>query len=99
MFSFLLFGFYYMSSMIVLLNMLIAMMSNSYQYIQENLDVEHKFSRTVLWIDYIGEENCRPVPFNLIPSLSSMKKITRLCGNTKQLFKRHKDIKRNMKPE
>ena len=34
MFSYLLFGLHYCASMIVLLNMLIAMMSNSYQYIQ-----------------------------------------------------------------
>ena len=57
--------------------------------------MEHKFSRTVLWVDYVGEENSLPVPFNLIPSLNTMKKISRrLCGGTRQLLKSHKDIKR-----
>ena len=53
--------------------------------LQNNLEVEHKFSRTVLWVDYIGDENTRPIPFNLIPSLKSMRS---WCGRNAPMFKK-----------
>ena len=55
--------------MIIVLNMLIAMMNNSYQAIADNLAMEHLFSQTKLWLEYVGDEQGRPVPFNLIPSV------------------------------
>eukprot|EP00112_Aurelia_sp_Birch-Aquarium-sp1_P011271 Seg237.1 transcript_id=Seg237.1/GoldUCD/mRNA.D3Y31 product="Transient receptor potential-gamma protein" protein_id=Seg237.1/GoldUCD/D3Y31 len=70
-----LFTLYYGVSMIVLLNMLIAMMSNSYQQIENNIEVEHKYAKSQLWVDYIGNENFLPCPFNLIPSWKSIRKI------------------------
>merc|ERR1719376_483697 len=45
----LMFGCYSVCNIIVLLNMLIAMMSNSYQSISVKSDKEWKFARTKLW--------------------------------------------------
>lgn len=46
----LMFGSYSVCNIIVLLNMLIAMMSNSFQIISEKADTEWKFARTKLWV-------------------------------------------------
>ncbi|KRY22926.1 Transient receptor potential-gamma protein [Trichinella patagoniensis] len=62
------FGTYGVISIIVLLNMLIAMMSNSYQYISNQADTEWKFARSRLWIEYFEESATLPPPFNIIPS-------------------------------
>lgn len=64
----LMFGSYSVCNLIVLLNMLIAMMSNSYQIIFERSDTEWKYSRSKLWISYFDTGSTVPVPFNLIPS-------------------------------
>lgn len=53
----LMFGSYSVINIIVLLNMLIAMMSNSYQIISERSDTEWKFARSGLWIRF--EMRCR----------------------------------------
>lgn len=60
-------------SMIVFLNMLIAMMNHSYEKLARNLDKEHMYARTVLWMEYTSNGQGRPVPFNLIPSLENIK--------------------------
>ncbi|KAK5893205.1 hypothetical protein CgunFtcFv8_006099 [Champsocephalus gunnari] len=44
------FGTYNVISLVVLLNMLIAMMNNSYQLIADHADIEWKFARTKLWM-------------------------------------------------
>ncbi|XP_074660520.1 short transient receptor potential channel 7-like [Tubulanus polymorphus] len=73
-----LYGLYCGLMNIILLNMLIAMMSDSYDKTQEDSDVEWKFARTKLWLNYIEGMATLPPPFNLIPS---RKFITRLfCG-------------------
>ena len=73
----LMFGSYCVCNIIVLLNMLIAMMSNSYQIIYEKSDREWKFSRSKLWISYFDAGSTVPVPFNLIPSPKAFVKL--LC--------------------
>ncbi|PAV58403.1 hypothetical protein WR25_23941 [Diploscapter pachys] len=62
------FGSYSCCSIIVLLNMLIAMMSNSYQYISDQSDVEWKFARSKLFVEYFEDTATLPPPFNMIPS-------------------------------
>ena len=57
--------------MIILLNMLIAMMSTGYQLIADNIHTEHLYSQTRLWMEYVGPDKTRPVPFNLIPRLQT----------------------------
>merc|ERR1712223_65639 len=79
-----LFIVYYGASMIVILNMLIAMMNNSYEQITSNLETEYKFARTILWLEHIGDEQPHPVPFNLIPTLATIKQgfqgLRKLCS-------------------
>ncbi|KAJ7377783.1 hypothetical protein OS493_026350 [Desmophyllum pertusum] len=53
-------------TVIVALNMLIAMMNNSFDKIMENADVEWKFSRTQMWLEWIDKGNTIPVPFNIV---------------------------------
>ncbi|XP_036005488.1 short transient receptor potential channel 4b [Fundulus heteroclitus] len=66
------FGTYNIISLVVLLNMLIAMMNNSYQHIADHADIEWKFARTKLWISYFEEGGTLPSPFNIIPSPKSV---------------------------
>uniref|UniRef100_A0A8B9CFS3 Transient receptor potential cation channel subfamily C member 5 n=2 Tax=Anser TaxID=8842 RepID=A0A8B9CFS3_9AVES len=65
------FGTYNVISLVVLLNMLIAMMNNSYQLIADHADIEWKFARTKLWMSYFDEGATLPPPFNIIPSPKS----------------------------
>ncbi|XP_046582915.1 short transient receptor potential channel 3-like [Haliotis rubra] len=66
-----LFGIYHVVIIIVLINMLIAMMSHSFEDIQTDCDVEWKFARTKLWLNYMDEGSTLPVPFNMIPTPKS----------------------------
>nr|XP_014288104.1 transient-receptor-potential-like protein isoform X2 [Halyomorpha halys] len=64
----LMFGSYSVINVIVLLNLLIAMMSNSYAIIDEHSDTEWKFARTKLWLSYFEESATLPPPFNIFPT-------------------------------
>ncbi|XP_078683452.1 short transient receptor potential channel 7-like [Branchiostoma floridae x Branchiostoma belcheri] len=66
--GYILFGAYNVITVVVLINMLIAMISNSYQEIEDDSDVEWKFARTKLWLSYFEEGMTMPAPFNLMPS-------------------------------
>ncbi|KAL3314587.1 hypothetical protein Ciccas_006795 [Cichlidogyrus casuarinus] len=86
------FGVYSIIAFIVLLNMLIAMMNDSYQRIAEKADVEWKFARSKLWISYFADGNSLPVPFNLCPGPKTFKNILesilttfKQCGENRQL--------------
>ncbi|CAD5216358.1 unnamed protein product [Bursaphelenchus okinawaensis] len=57
---------YHITSIIVLLNMLIAMMSHSFQTINDHADLEWKFHRTKLWMAHFDEGSSLPPPFNII---------------------------------
>ncbi|XP_070552773.1 short transient receptor potential channel 4-like isoform X2 [Ptychodera flava] len=63
---------YCMTSIIVLINMLIAMMNSSFQKIQSKADMEWKFARSRLWMSYFDEGGTLPVPFNIIPTPKTM---------------------------
>ncbi len=99
----LLFALYQVMVTIVLVNILIAMMSHSFEDVQvlvatmlfkelsspvflvrvrefhllhlpqTDNDVEWKFARTKLWMNYIDECNTLPVPFNMLPTPKSVK--------------------------
>ncbi|CAL1261674.1 unnamed protein product [Larinioides sclopetarius] len=64
-----LWGFYHMVTVVVLLNMLIAMMTESYQRVQTNADMEWKFACSTLWLSIFDYHSIVPPPFNLIPSM------------------------------
>ncbi|XP_074650290.1 short transient receptor potential channel 7-like [Tubulanus polymorphus] len=59
---------YIISALVVLINMLIAMMSNSFQEIFNDRDVEWKFARARLWMAYFDPGVTIPAPFNLLPA-------------------------------
>ena len=42
------------------------------QMIADNLAMEHLYSQSKLWLEYVGDEQERPVPLNLIPSIRMM---------------------------
>ncbi|KAI0210121.1 Transient-receptor-potential-like protein [Lamellibrachia satsuma] len=76
---------YHIMAIIVLINMLIAMMSSSFQEIEDHSDREWKFARSKLWMGYFDEGSTLPPPFNLIISPKSVCKWLRaikrlLCG-------------------
>ncbi|KAE8287273.1 Short transient receptor potential channel 4 [Larimichthys crocea] len=80
------FGTYNIISLVVLLNMLIAMMNNSYQHIADHADIEWKFARTKLWMSYFEEGGTLPAPFNIIPSPKSFWYL--MCWIKRQVCKR-----------
>ncbi|XP_063439378.1 short transient receptor potential channel 7-like [Mytilus trossulus] len=79
--GYIIYGAYNIAMVIVLLNMLIAMMTRSYQDITEDADVEWKFARSVLYMDYIGEGSVLPVPLNMLGLPKAIvRKFTRCCS-------------------
>nr|XP_021507704.1 short transient receptor potential channel 2 [Meriones unguiculatus] len=62
------YGIFTIVMVIVLLNMLIAMITNSFQKIEDDADVEWKFARSKLYLSYFREGLTLPVPFNILPS-------------------------------
>ncbi|XP_070551369.1 short transient receptor potential channel 4-like [Ptychodera flava] len=63
---------YHVIGVLILLNALIAMMSNTYSRIEENRDTEWKYSRAKLWLSYLDSGGTIPPPFNIIPSVKSI---------------------------
>ncbi|XP_063724133.1 short transient receptor potential channel 4-like [Symsagittifera roscoffensis] len=63
---------YHIASIVVLLNMLIAMMNLSYDTIVRNADTEWKFARAKLWISYFQRSGTLPAPFFLLPTVKHL---------------------------
>ncbi|XP_067655536.1 short transient receptor potential channel 7-like [Haliotis asinina] len=74
MVGFILYGVYILGAVVVLINMLIAMMSNTFEEIQIDEDMEWKFARAKLWISFVEEGTTLPIPFNIIPTPKSILK-------------------------
>ncbi|KAJ8798244.1 hypothetical protein J1605_001369 [Eschrichtius robustus] len=62
-----LYGIFTIVTVILLLNMLIAMIANSFQKI-DTADMEWKFACSKLYLSYFREGLMLPVPFNILPS-------------------------------
>ncbi|OAF64131.1 hypothetical protein A3Q56_08140 [Intoshia linei] len=62
------FGLYLIISLIVLVNLLIALLSDTYQRIQAQSDVEWKFGRAKLFMN-LTKTATTPAPFNLLTKL------------------------------
>ncbi|KAG5892780.1 hypothetical protein JTB14_032656 [Gonioctena quinquepunctata] len=92
----LMFGSYCVINVIVLLNLLIAMMSNSYAMIDEASDTEWKFARTKLWMSYFDETGTLPPPFNIFPK---PKMLFKLLGLRKKDKLRRMSTKRRNREE
>lgn len=74
-------GLFHAWAVVVMLNMLIAMMSHSFDRVRDNAEVEWKFHRTHTWMKFIRKGIYpRPPPMNLIPS---PRDITSLCQSIK----------------
>ncbi|GAB6026000.1 hypothetical protein CHUAL_011965 [Chamberlinius hualienensis] len=65
-------GAYLIMAMTVMINMLIAMMSRSFQDIEDHADREWKFARSKLWMGYFDEGSTLPPPQNLVISPKSI---------------------------
>ncbi|XP_070559024.1 transient-receptor-potential-like protein [Ptychodera flava] len=63
---------------LILLNICIAMMSDTYTRVQEHIETEWKFVRTMIWVHYIHAQTLAP-PFNLIPSLRCLMELFSWC--------------------
>ncbi|XP_019629549.1 PREDICTED: short transient receptor potential channel 3-like [Branchiostoma belcheri] len=88
-----LFGLYNVASIIVLLNMLIAMMNKSYEHITADSDVEWKFSRAKLYMLYFGKGiSVAPFPFNLVPTPSGVYKGFKWLKQKCKKCKRHRNL-------
>ncbi|KJH52965.1 ankyrin repeat protein [Dictyocaulus viviparus] len=70
----LLFGIYMMVTLIVLINLLIAMMSDTYQRIQAQSDKEWKFGRAIL-IRQMNKRGATPSPINMLTKLFVVLKV------------------------
>ncbi|KAL1509540.1 hypothetical protein ABEB36_004255 [Hypothenemus hampei] len=90
----LMFGSYSVINVIVLLNMLIAMMSNSYQIISERSDTEWKFARSRLWVSYFDDGDSLPPPFNIMPKMKVLQK--KLCGKSQSRTESFKNKSRDI---
>ncbi|KAI5621888.1 transient receptor potential cation channel, subfamily N, member 1, partial [Silurus asotus] len=91
----LVFGIYLVVTVVVLLNLLIAMLSNTYQCIQGQSDTEWKFGRAILIRD-IGCKSETPSPFNLLTFIysiakSAYKRVEKLCSGNRQNIKRDEE--------
>lgn len=65
--GYLLYGAYSLITVVIMLNMLIAMINNSYNRIENDSDVEWKFARSKLMLSYFGTGSGTENPtFNLI---------------------------------
>ncbi|XP_037071610.1 short transient receptor potential channel 4-like [Pollicipes pollicipes] len=73
-----LFAVFHVLCVVILMNMLIAVMSDTFEHVHEFVDKEWKFARTKVWISYILEPPIPP-PFNLLPSAESLWRAGRWC--------------------
>ena len=60
-------GAYHLVAIVILINMLIAMLTRSFELTSDNQVTEWKFHRTVVWISYAQLNFICPPPMNLIP--------------------------------
>ncbi|XP_066288340.1 transient-receptor-potential-like protein [Branchiostoma lanceolatum] len=68
----LLLGAYQIAAVVILLNQLIATMSDSYQDIETHADMEWKYARTKLWMSYFDDGTTLPPPYNVIVTPKSI---------------------------
>ena len=60
---------FYVAVALILINMLIAMMSKSYEVTSEHNEEVWRFYRAVIWVRYIRGDFTSPPPMNLIPNI------------------------------
>nr|XP_054760143.1 short transient receptor potential channel 4-like [Lytechinus pictus] len=90
-----LFGLYLMFAVVVMLNALIAMMSNTYTRVEENSDTEWKYARAQMWVSFLQPGNTTPPPFNVFPAIRDWAAMCRKLGSS--CCRRSKDENGNSK--
>ncbi|XP_070534327.1 short transient receptor potential channel 4-like isoform X2 [Ptychodera flava] len=99
-----LFGGYNVIAVVILLNLLIALMGTTYTNISEHADMEWKFSRSELWMDYFKHGTTLAPPFNVIPTPKTIVRLTqylinnlccRTCDKKVNWIKTHKETAAN----
>lgn len=65
------FALFEIITVIIILNMLIATMSSTFQRVTDNVDVEWTYGKTLFYIDYMIQTTL-PSPFNLIPTATGV---------------------------
>ncbi|KAI5642529.1 ion transport protein domain-containing protein [Phthorimaea operculella] len=79
------FGCFEVISVIVVLNMLIATMSNTFQRVTDNVAIEWTFGRTEVYVDYMWQTTLAS-PLNMVPTAAAMSSVLewlrlKLCRN------------------
>ncbi|CAF4122877.1 unnamed protein product, partial [Rotaria magnacalcarata] len=69
--GFIIFGLFTFICVTVLINTLIAMMGKTIDIIDNRADVEWKFARSRLYMEYLRDGNTLPVPMNICPTPKS----------------------------
>ena len=75
---------FHVSVILILWNMLIAMMTKSYEVTSENEEIEWRFYRVEIWVSFIRRDFTSPPPMNLLPNFYYFYKLL------KHLFKKCK---------
>ncbi|KAJ0181108.1 hypothetical protein K1T71_003193 [Dendrolimus kikuchii] len=78
------FGCFEVILVIVVLNMLIATMSNTFQRVTDNVAIEWTFRRTEIYIQFMMQTTL-PSPYNLIPTASGISSLLEWCST--RIFK------------
>ncbi|ESN92394.1 hypothetical protein HELRODRAFT_127166, partial [Helobdella robusta] len=63
-----LFAIFHLLGIVILMNMLVAIMSDSYSNIVGQSLIKWKFARTRIWLSYLYEGSTLPPPYNILPS-------------------------------
>ncbi|KAK3708858.1 hypothetical protein QZH41_016285 [Actinostola sp. cb2023] len=83
-----LFGLFQVLAVIIAINMLIAMMTRSYDDIADNAIKKWKVSRTRLWMFWVEKGSVLPPPLNLIPNAhflyGQIKKLCKCCQKVRK---------------
>ncbi|XP_052834096.1 short transient receptor potential channel 7 [Octopus bimaculoides] len=70
--GYVIYGIYNIAMVTVLLNMLIAMMTRSFENIATYSDAEWKYARSLLYMEYMDDSLTLPVPFNILTVLRAI---------------------------
>ena len=72
-------GAFHFSVILIMLNMLIAMMSKSFEVTSANEETEWRFYRAVIWVRFIRGDFTCPPPMNLLPNFYYIYRFLRAC--------------------
>ncbi|KAJ8973595.1 hypothetical protein NQ317_010032 [Molorchus minor] len=78
---------------VMILNMLIATMSSTFQRVLDNLDIEWTFGKTDFYIEYMLQSTT-PSPFNLIPTPGGVHNFMELVQGGTKMSGNKNDLKR-----